>query len=96
MSLSEDRRVSIDGSVEFLPGSEPGILNHRQHTGHGPSPLEHKLEVDPERNTRDSFEESTYYESEDGHDIKFKTLTWKKVIPLLKEGLTLDCCIVVL
>lgn len=88
MSLHEDRRVNIDGSVEFLPGTEPGILSHRHHTGHGPSPLEHKIEVDTERNTRDSFEESTYYESEDGHDIKFKTLTWKKVIHLREVQLT--------
>ena len=88
MSLHEDRRVSIDGSVEFLPGIEPGMLHgrHPGHGGHGPRQLEHKYEVDTERNNRDSFEESTYYESEDGHDIKFKTLTWKKVIPLLKRG----------
>lgn len=86
MSLREDRRASVDGGAEFLPGTEPGIVNLRHQNGHGPTPLEHKYEVDTERNTRDSFEESTYYESEDGHDIKFKTLTWKKVLFLEKGG----------
>jgi len=88
MSLHEDHRVSVDGSVEYLPGTEPGILHgrHPARTGHGPSPLEHKIEYDAERNNRDSFEESTYYESEDGHDIKYKTLTWKKVFLLEKRG----------
>jgi hypothetical protein len=88
MSLREDQRVSVDGSVEYLPGTEPGILHgrHPARTGHGPSPLEHKIEYDAERNNRDSFEESTYYESEDGHDIKYKTLTWKKVFLLGKKG----------
>jgi hypothetical protein len=68
MSLSEERRISVDGEVDVLPGARTGVGTGR------------KGEGDVEGNTSyvdDST--STYYESEDGHDIKFKTLTWKKV-----------------
>ena len=68
MSVIEDRRISVDGKADVLPGARTGVGTGR------------KVEGDVEGNTSyldDST--STYYESEDGHDIKFKTLTWKKV-----------------
>lgn len=69
MSLNAEQRATVDGKVQVLPGDS-------ERTGVG---TPRKIE-DPEGQpsyTEDS--DSTYYESEDGHDIKFKTLTWKKV-----------------
>jgi hypothetical protein len=69
MSLNAERRVSVEGKAQVLPGDieRTGVGTPRkiEDSEGGPSYIE------------DS--NSAYYESEDGHDIKFKTLTRKKV-----------------
>jgi hypothetical protein len=65
MSLSEDNRSTIVGEV--LPGPRVGVEAGE------------KL-VDVEGNKFTSGDDaSTLFENEEGHDIKYKTLTWKKV-----------------
>jgi len=65
MSLIEDREVGMDRKVEVLPGPRVGAGVP-------------KLEADEADIGNDGA--SLYIESEDGHDIKYKTLTWKKVV----------------
>jgi hypothetical protein len=64
MALVEDRRVNVDGKVEALPGPRVGVGLPK---------------FDPATDEATFDDRSLYVESEEGHDIKFKTLTWKKV-----------------
>jgi hypothetical protein len=65
MSLDNGHHTSVEEKAEVLPGPRVGV---------GTDTI---VDIEGNKLRDDAL---TYIESEEGHDIRYKTLTWQKVV----------------